>query len=127
MLLESSLEAQANVEKARREVDERSEAARQGSISIDSIGWQQGPMRLTVLATNDGSVGFDGAQVEVVVDGEVATFSITHRLVEGAATDVWSPGTQMELRLSLSGYTGSSAPQDVLIVTDRGTKAYWRA
>jgi len=127
VMLESSLDAQGRIDDARREADARAEAARQGSITIDSATWQQGPKRFTILATNDGSVTFRADLVEIVVDGDVRTTDVTSQRVDGDTTDVWSPGTQAEYVLVLAGYSGSSQPSDLLLVTDFGTKAYWRA
>ena len=114
--------AQQGIQDAGHLAERRLHAERQGTIAIDNVSYDGLSTTVAVNATNTGGITFLADELELLLDGAFSTTLITSRTVNGLATDVWAPATQ----LTVLATTGTD-PGAVVIVTSSGAAAYWRA
>jgi flagellar protein FlaF len=94
-------------------LDERALHAAATVVSVTSADGA-----VDIVVENSGSATLDAAAVDVLLGGVPAT--VTLREVEGAATSVWPPLTDLHLQLT------AAPPTDVVVVTGAGPLAFWR-
>lgn len=95
-------------------LQERALHAAVAILSVDAAGGT-----VDIVVENTGSATLDAAAVDVLLEGVPAT--VTLREVEGVASSVWPPLHDLHLQLT------ADPPTDVVVVTDAGPVAFWRA
>ena len=86
---------------------------------LEVTGVASGGGTVTVDLRNTGSTTLDAGKLDVLLDGLPTT--VDSWTVEGAASDVWPALTDAQLILT------AAAPTDVLVATEHGVTAVWRA
>lgn len=114
--------AQRSVDSAGHEAELRAAAERHGALRIDNESYNASTTRLFVNATNTGSVTFSVDRLDLVVNGVVATSSVTSKTVNGVETNVWAPFTRLQVDA-----TAATPPTAIVVVAPTGAAAYWRA
>ncbi len=122
VMLRGTLHAQQEITDGWREAQQRTERQREAAMAITDVR-KTGPT-LIIEATNTGSTTLDLGGADLLIDGAWATPQITSIQVEGAASNVWPPGSDAEVNLE----PGVGPPPDnVALIADTGTAAYWRS
>ena len=88
-------------------------------IEIDQVTYYTTPNSLTMNITNTGSGSLSSEDIDVLVNGEIQTDSISTTTVDGLQTSLWSPGTTLSLTL-----VNQQTPQRVALVTGNGVSAF---
>ncbi|MGQ0536383.1 MAG: hypothetical protein ACT4PT_09950 [Methanobacteriota archaeon] len=109
-----------DVEVALLAAESRVEAERQSQIDIDSVSYNGGANRVTILVTNKGAVTYTLDKLNVLLDGVPSDANITSKKVDTKAQGTWPPETQLELLV-----TSSTNPGRVAVVTPSGTMDFW--
>jgi len=98
---------------------ERHDERLRSFIEISNVTYNSTPNRIVINIENTGSKPLSSQDVDVIVDGEIQTDSISDYLVDGLDTSLWFPGTLLSLTL-----TNQQAPTRVAVVTGNGVGAY---
>ncbi len=122
VMLRGTLHAQQEITDGWREAEERTERQRNAALAITDVR-KTGPT-LIIEATNTGSITLDLGRADVLIDGSWATSQITSIEVEGSASNVWPPASDAEVRLTPGV---GPPPDDVALIADTGSAAYWRS
>ena len=88
-------------------------------VDITDVTYDTTSISLVMNITNTGSEALSSEDVDVLVNGEIQTDSISSTTVDGMQTSLWSPGTTLTLTL-----VNQPTPQRVAIVTGNGVGAF---
>ncbi len=123
MVIEAALGAQKEERQAERERDRRVAAVARGAMEVVQFQYAPGIDQVTITVDNTGQTVLDGAGLDVVLDGVVVTQNISSRLVDGAATDVWTPGGRMVVVVQ----DITTGPDFAVLASQEGVLEYWRS
>lgn len=105
---------------AERDALRRADDVQRTSFSITGTNYQNGPNRLTIDLSNDGSTTIQTDDIDVIIDGVVRNADINYIRVEGSAVAYWPALQTAEIRID----SVTSQPARVAVIAHNGVAAY---